>query len=202
MDLKRIFRKSNILLIIIVILLLISICMYFKAYYLYKEIESELKDYNELITNKEDTEGNYVMLNIKSDPYQIAERTIDNSVRKYYFVFDENNYIYIVRLKDSTVNKIRQGYEKNPEDFSYELKGYIYNTENELKRIAINAYNEGRNTNLLTFSNFKNYLGSTYLDEGLTPSADYKNIFIICGVLIDVLTIIVFIVYVKLKKQR
>lgn len=151
------------------------------------------KDYNELIFNNQDVEEEYVEVTITDIPYGFAEG--DDS-KKYYFVFDEYDYMYIVRLTDTTYSMLENMYNENSEEFSYTLKGFIFNDSQELKEIAISSYNESMEEVVVNNDNFSAYFGDTYLDEELTPYSDTSSMLYSIGIIIDMISFVLLILYI------
>lgn len=130
------------------------------------------QNYNDLIAEGKDEEEMVAEVTFVSEPYSFAVYEDDDITLDYYMVFDEYGYLYIVRLTDDTYSKIMDLYESNPEEFSYTLKGYLFDTEDELKDLAINYYNESYEEEIINDDNFQDYFGKTYLDETHTPEDD------------------------------
>lgn len=197
-DYKKILKNSKVPLLIAIIIIVISIVLFIASVKLDSQGQQELvaKDYNELIAYGQDVENEYVEVTITDIPYGFAEEEDENVTRNYYFVFDEYDYMYIVRLTDSTYKMLENKYIENPEEFSYTLKGYIFEDPAELKELAIEAYNEAVEEEVVNDENFRIYFGNTYLDETLTPYTDISAMLIGIGVGIDVIAFVLLIVYI------
>ena len=195
---SKILKCSKVPLVIALIIIAISIALFSYSSELDKkaEIEPVAKDYNELIAYEQDVENEYVEVTITDIPYGFAEEEDDGITRNYYFVYDQYDYMYIVRLMDSTYTMLENMYNENPEEFSYTLKGYIFEDPEELKELAISAYNEGMEEEIVNQENFRSYFGNTYLDETLTPYSDTSAVLVGIAVGIDIFAIVLFIVYI------
>lgn len=195
---KKILKNSKKPLLIAIILILISVVLFSIAGYLDSCRERELiaKNYNELIYYEKDVEKEYVEVEIVDIPYGFATEENDNVTRKYYFVFDEYDFMYIVRLTDNTYTKLENMYNENPEEFSYVLKGYIFEDSTELKQLAISAYNEAMEEEIVNNENFRLYFGNTYLDEILTPYTNISALLLGLGIGIDILAFVFLIFYI------
>lgn len=201
MEIEKIFKPKKILLIIglailaIAIGLIIAGCITNKNKY----DKEEAQVYNDLIAANKDKEEMFVELEISEIPYLFATKEEKSSKQKFYFAIDEHNYWYIVRLTDKTYEKLEEQYNADKENFKYTLKGYIYDDPSELKRLAISAYNENleESAEKLTTTNFKDYLGSTYLDETKTPFDSTATIFIGVGIGTAVISLIFLIIYIS-----
>lgn len=195
---SKILKCSKVPLVIVLLIIAISIALFSYSSELDKkgEVEPVAKEYNELIAYKQDVENEYVEVTITDVPYGFAEEEVDGITRSYYFVYDQYDYMYIVRLMDSTYTMLENKYNENPEEFSYTLKGYIFEDPEELKELAISAYNEGMEEEIVNQENFRLYFGNTYLDEVLTPYSDTSAILIGIGAGIDVLALVLLILYI------
>lgn len=201
MEIEKIFKPKKILLIIglailaIAIGLIIAGCITNKNKY----DKEEAQVYNDLIAANKDKEEMFVELEISEIPYLFATKEEKSSKQKFYFAIDEHNYWYIVRLTDKTYEKLEEQYNADKENFKYTLKGYIYDDPSELKRLAISAYNENleESAEKLTTTNFKDYLGSTYLDETKTPFDGTASTFIGVGIGAAIISAIFLIIYIS-----
>lgn len=152
--------------------------------------------YNDLIAEGKDEEELVAEVTFVSEPYGFAVYEEDDLTLNYYMVFDEYGYLYIVRLTDDTYSKIMDSYENNPDEFSYTLKGYLFDTEEELKDLAIEYYNESYEEEIVNDDNFQDYFGKTYLDETHTPEDDSVGLLFGLTFLGGFFSIIFFIVCV------
>ena len=194
---KKILKNNNNLLICSIVLLIASIGFFLGSSYFDSINKEETPlNYRDLIKKGEDKSEDYVSINIASVPYLFAAE--DDSDLKSYFVFDKDDYMYIVRLTDETYKKIRRLYNED-DNFSYILTGYLFNVPDELKILAITTYNEQNNKKILTNNNYKKYLGSTYLDEISKPMTTSAIILLCMGFLTDAFALIVFVGYIVSK---
>lgn len=201
MEIEKIFKPKKVLLIIGLVILAIAIglivagCITNKNKY----DKEEAQVYNDLIAANKDKEEMFVELEITEIPYLFATKEEKSSKQKFYFAIDEHNYWYIVRLTDKTYEKLEEQYNADKENFKYTLKGYIYDDPSELKRLAISAYNENleESAEKLTTTNFKDYLGSTYLDETKTPFDSTATTFIGVGIGAAIISAIFLIIYIS-----
>ena len=97
-----------------------------------------------------DAEETYVTIKDIWEPDQFAELEGSGNDYKYYIVGDENN-AYIAKLTVDTFNKIESAIDEQGENFSYELKGYIYAIPDEVKKLAIERVKEYSEEDLLIF---------------------------------------------------
>lgn len=196
MDNTKILKQSKKVLITGLVLLAIAIGLIIAMKKVQEKAnKAETIDYNTLIFTDEDSEEKRVNVKLADIPYGFAVKESDDSKENYYFLIDENNFLYIARLTDKTYNKLKDMKEKNPEEFSYELEGYIYNTPSELQRLAIEAYNQDSGEEIVTNANFKEYFGKTYLDETKTPYEDTIGLMTMFMIFTAVMAAICGIVY-------
>lgn len=191
--LKNILKSNNRKLILTIIFVVIAIIsMIGKNYFNNKDNSSELKpkDYNNLITKGKDTENTYVSIKLADIPHQIAEEKVNYSIIKYYILYDKNNYMYVAKLTDENYKKIEEQYNKQGDEFSYNLTGYIYKTPDDLRDIIIDAYNESNSSHKITKDNYSKYFGSTYLDDTYTKYTASIAIFYMISITSTVVAII------------
>lgn len=174
-DYYKVLKTNKVTLITAVIFILVGALGIFGIEYILpkfgEKTQQELigKDYRKLISSEQDIENEYVEVTITYIPYIFMQEEDNGYISKYYFVVDQYNYPYIVRLTDSTYEILKSKYNENSKDFSYTLKGYIFEYSAELKGLTIEAYNQAIQKELVSEENFKFYFGKTYLDETLTP---------------------------------
>lgn len=201
MEVEKILKPKKTLLIIGLIILAVAIGLIvagcIKNQNKYEGVQMHI--YNDLISKNEDKEGMLVKLEITNISPEFAVKEEKNTKQKYHFAVDKNNYWYIVRLTDATYQKMKSELEADKENFKYVLKGYIYDDPTELKRLAISAYNQllTGDDEKLTNSNFKDYLGSTYLDETKTPDDSTAMTLIGFGIGVAILSSIFLIISIS-----
>lgn len=194
---KNILECSKKTLFAAIIFIAIAIFAFFYGVKVQNEdINSKNKTlYHDLISESRDNENMYVKVVIDDLPYHVAIEEKDNITYEYYFVC-EDNYMYLARLTDKTYDKLKDMYDNDKENFSYILEGYIYYTPSELKEIAIDVYNEASGKEILNNENFSSYLGSTYLDETITPQNDTAILLYIGGFVSLIIGLICLIIYI------
>ena len=198
-DVKKILKGSNKGLYVVFLSLIIGIILItWGSSFENKDEDLVAKSYSELIANKKDEVNEYVKINIAYLPYLFAEETDDYGGKKYYIVFDNNNYPYIVRLTDTTYKMLEKQYD-NDEEISYEISGYLFKQQKEMKDLAIDAHKEIFSDSLISEANYELYFGKCYLDETLTPTTGVEAIMIGIGVGLLILSFIVFIFYIVFK---
>lgn len=192
-EIKKFFKSKTKLLLYAVIAFVIAIVMILVGDEIdNKKIIDIPKDYNELIAKGEDKNNTYAEVTIV---YAIKFAVNDESNLDYYFVQDKDGYTFVARITKETYQKLKELADKNPDNFEYKLKGYIYNIGEDVKNVAINSFEECFGTKI-DKSNYEDYLGKTYLDETVKPSSKTVGILIGIGVGLLVLSIILIICYI------
>lgn len=144
-------------------LLCFAICIVSIGWIYY--LSSDTKDaipMNSLISNG-NTKSTYAEVEITSSPYAFAE--YDNKTEKYYYVFDSENLMYVVYLPLDLYNQLnREASLENP----VVIRGMTKPIAEDIRKLAIEVYNEASEEEFLTNENFENYLGAIYLDATQT----------------------------------
>ena len=113
------------------------------------------KSLEKVTANGEKTEGEYLYLDMIDKPYLFAE--YDDSNYKYYFVYDENDYLYIVRINEKKYNDFKA------RDDVKRITGIGKLISNDVKQIGLEVFNDEFDLNA-TMSEFDGYVGYLYLD--------------------------------------
>lgn len=200
-EISKIFKVGKMQLIWTMVLILVAVILFGIAYYIDSGIGKEPTDLHELIYNYEDEEGAYASVNLAYLPFGFA---IEGESLKYYFVMDTSEYLYVVRITDETYEKIEKQKEEQGDNFSYELRGYVFDIPTDLKNLGIEVYNEAYEEEILTKSNFEEYVGNVYLDETYTPNTENASVIIVLGVFMIIASSIVFITFIiqKVKSSK
>lgn len=169
--------------------LIMAIVLLVVAFVVYKNIPIA-KDYSTLVEKDGDIENNYVEINVKN----IAKISLDGNMG-YYFVKDDKDYLYVVKLWNRTYNKIEKKY--NDKEINYCLKGYIFNIPDDVRDMAIlglsNSYDIDINKD-----NYSDYFGNTYLDEGRILQG--RIIVIVVSTMLFIVGIMLFIGFIREMK--
>lgn len=194
------YNKLNIIIFSMSILLIITSAIT-THYYKSKQTDGLLdkaEDYATVIANNEEEEGKFVYIKIADVPYIVATETMDQYKNEYYVVYDENDYMYIVQLKNSTYKTICDEHEKNPDNFSYIIMGRLANIPYDLEEIIIDEFNESSEDINLNRFNYNQYFGTTYLNENtLTSSEVVIGISELCRIVAIIVAVIYLTVIVK-----
>lgn len=195
-------KKSLIISLVLVVLMAGS---YLIGSYVIKKQEKELVNYQTLFDDGKDVSEKYVNLKFNSFPYLFAEKTSDGRKEKYYIVFDKDNFMFILHLNNRLYEKIEKEYdalsEEDKNKFEFEVDGTTKSIPSEMKRLAISTYNEEVKENFLTYANFEDYFGKTYLDTARTPKSEVMIIVVLVDVLLGIFTIINLGGYINQKRK-
>ena len=145
-----------------------------------------LKDYNELIVNGTEQEGELVSVTLSELPYLVATYEDQGVEDKYYILVDQHDMMYVALLSDQTYKEVEK---QRKEKSTYTLTGQIYNTPQELKDIIIDMYRETGKDQVNTV-NFDNYFGTTYLN---TNKQKYSTVISVISVVIFILGLLTVI---------
>ncbi len=88
---------------------------------------------------------------------------------KFYFVMDQEDYLYIIRMSPSNDTKLINTLEK---DEIAKIDGVTKKIPSDIKEIALEVYNEmleAEENEPITVDDFENYFGAIYLDLEANP---------------------------------
>ncbi len=159
------------------------------------------KNLTTLIKNSKDNEGAYAKVDTTYLPYRFAEEKYQDYTNYYYFVVDNDKYLYIVRLTDKTYKNIEDEYLKDEDNFKYEIKGYTFEIKEELKQMAIESANKLFEQNVITEDNFENYIGKIYIDETEIPEGSDLSYLYILPITMTIVSIALCISYIIQRKR-
>lgn len=168
-EINKILKPGKVLLIVTIAFVLLTVGIFVAGFYENYSAKKNPKELGTLIRNDEEEEGQYVKLKMSYVPYVFAEEGTTNPYY-YYFAWDAEDYMYIVRLTDETYKQIADLKKEDSDTIEYELKGYTFKTPASLKKIAIEELNEIYENNEVTSSNFTEYFGKVYIDETEIPT--------------------------------
>lgn len=207
-EINKVLKPGKVLLIITILFIIATIGLFAIGYYQEYTDKKDPKDLGTLIENSEEKEGQYVKLDIGYLPYAFAEvGTTDKEY--YYFAWDAENYMYIVRLTDKTYEELKGMANAEDEKLSYQLKGYTFKTPSNLRKLAIEAANEiysggeeeESTSKKITTSNFTEYFGSVYIDETEVPANTSGDpTFYGLGFCVGIFALMFVIIYVSRMK--
>lgn len=135
------------------------------------------------------TESTYAEVEIASVPYAFAE--YEGISERYYFVFDSKDYMYVVYLSE---DQFQQFDHDDIADNPVVIKGMTGVIKDDIKKIAMDEYNDANGEEILTDENFDRLVGSIYLDATITEEADDFQllfVFIFGGISIVLFTFLI-----------
>ncbi len=195
--LKLLRKRKNKYLILGLLLLIGSILSFIWYYQLEEKLENTNISLHERITHKEEEEGNFVSLQVTERPFLFAEYEEEPTSDKFYFLMDED-YLYIGYLDYYTY------LELNTDDIlehPITLKGFTKKIPEDVKKIAIEVYNEELEETILTEENFSEYLGLICIDTVRNSSYGMGPLMI--GIGLFIASIIYFIFFlIRLSKWK
>ncbi|MCR5738076.1 MAG: hypothetical protein K6G64_10580 [Eubacterium sp.] len=145
-----------------------------------------LKNYNELIVNGTEKEGELVSVTLSEPPYLVATYEDQSIKDKYYILIDQKDMMYVALLSDQTYKEVEK---QRKEKSTYTLTGQIYNTPEELKDIIIDMYQEDGEDQVNTVT-FDNYFGTTYLDTNKQKYSTITSILSVAIFILGLMTVI------------
>lgn len=105
-QIEKLFKPAKGLLITSIILIIIAIAML--GYVNWKEmneVKPEAIEYRELFLNYTDNENSYAKVTAQ---YIAPFAEKDDEDMKYYYVQDEEGYIFIAKISDETMEKVKK----------------------------------------------------------------------------------------------
>lgn len=88
-------------------------------------------------------------------------------VNKFYFVMDQNDYLYIIRMSPSRYTKLTDTLSKEE---SSKIDGVTKKIPSDIQKIALEVYNEIlEEDEKITSDDFADYFGKIYLDLEASP---------------------------------
>lgn len=153
---------------------------------------------NDIIENKNNEENAYAYLEVAQAPYSIAKYENDEN-NAFYIVFD-GRYFYIAYISNEVYERLDvEGLEENP----LTIYGTTTNTPEELKQIALDAYNEGlEEEDQITKDDFNSYFGEIYLNN--VSLKKLNSTFFIISLIPFILSLIFLILFItkKIKTKK
>ncbi len=186
------YKNNN----IIVIFSIITLLFFSLGFILAKNKEKECQKF---LDNKI-TSNQYVYIEITKPPIPFKV-TLNGSSSQNFYILSNSKHYYIAKMSLHTYTKLMTNYKKNKEDFSFKFEGTTKNIYETLKKTSIKVLNETNQEELLTNSNYDNYIGEFYIDGFQNPSFDIKLIFYLLGTFFFVLTIILLIEYFNASRN-
>ena len=149
----------------------------------------------------------YSQINIEflMDDYFAKTESNGVATKKAYIVYD-GKYFYIACLNEDAMDKLQYmldyiySEEEMQEPEPVLIKGTATYIPDDLKKMAMDSYNEMAGKEVVNEDNFNDYFGAYYLDTYLTPKDNISNCLIIC--LFPLIMGLVFFSTYQIKKNR
>jgi len=199
MKLQKNIRRHNIYLIPIVILLVIMGFCIIKAD---EESKQQLPEPIKIVnTNSADE---YASIDVQF----LTDSFASDDEDEYRFAMDKDNYMSIVVLNKNDVEIL-----KDINDYTYsednsietpatlKILGMTQEIPADLKKLAIESYNENYGESILTENNFEEYVKNIYLNTKLSPrDTPLLGFAIFCGGVAITLLVVYLTIVIKTKK--
>ena len=192
-------KKTNNKIWISLLVIILGIGLFFFGEYFDKKLKKDAQNLNDVIeSKKEDKENIYTYLDVKNTALLFAG--FDDKKEYYYFVTD-GTYVYIAYMDEATY---KENFENNEKD-NIRIYGYTYTTTKDVKKIAIDTYNEMyelKGDEALTVADFSSYFGTVYMN--MTGNISKKeNICIMLGFITFITGMVMLIAYfIKARKYK
>ena len=194
-QINKILKEGKGIMITTIVFLVITLGLFGASFYIrYNEMRNPQN-----LAEISEEEGIYAKINVTYGPYGFAQ---DQDDSWYYFVWDQDNVMYIVKITDETYEYMSSLYEDGAkEKIEYELKGYTFDISSKLKKVAIEAVNEMYQNaeEKVTNSNFAEYLGYVYVDETEEPNNQTINNLQGIGIIAGMFFIIFGVIFIVQK---
>ena len=163
-----------------------------------RQKEEDYSYLNDIIENKNNEVDALGYLEITQEPYSIAKYEYDDN-HAFYIVFD-GRYYYIAYLSDEVYEALNT---ENLNDNSIKIYGTTASTPNEVREIAIDAYNEGLDEeNQISLDDFESYFGTVYLNNTSLCIANYSYYYLsLIPITISFAFLIIFIIKILKEKK-
>lgn len=164
----------------IIIFILLIIASFVFSYWKEKnneDLNKEITDLNSIIISSQDKTDKKAYINLNVIPYKFA---ISDDTQNSFYIVSDDQYLYIAYMAPEEFNKLNnEDIKNNP----VRIEGITYTTSEEIKKLAIDAYNAGLDEQeQISIDEFNNYFGSVYLNmtvEGNSTSGILTGLFIL-----------------------
>lgn len=163
--------------IIFILLIIVSFGFSFWKQTINEKLNEEITDLNSIIISSQDKTDKKAYINLNVIPYKFA--ISDETQNSFYIVSDEQ-YLYVAYMGPEDFNRLNnEDIKNNP----VRIEGITQTTSEEVKKLAIDAYNAGlEEQEQISIDEFNNYFGSVYLNmtvEGNSTSGILTGLFIL-----------------------
>ena len=126
------------------------------------------------------TVANFVCMEITKPPVMF-EVTPNGGKKQLFYLVENDENQYLVKLPLYLYNDIMKEYEANQENFKYKIEGTTYKIYDSLKISSTKVYNNEHNQTIINIVNYSDYFGGTYIDSDKSPNFDIKLVFNLLG---------------------
>lgn len=160
------------------------------------ENEENALYFNDILEGDGEKVGKFSYLNVTGDAYMFAQYGDNDDY--CYFVYDDQ-YYYIIRMSEKEYNKLF-----NKGDSVVRVEGTVSKIDEDIRRLAIDGFNEYYEEDVVNLVNFEDYFGDVYLNLNISTSSD-ASIIILIGFVIFFIGLCIFIINlirnVRIKKS-
>lgn len=191
-EINKLLKPKTPLLFVSIGLFALSVIVYIVAF-LIKPTPDKAIDYRELLLNYKNISGEYTKLDIVS-AYSFAGK----GNLTYYYVLDEDGYLYVARLTDDTFDDMVDKYNSCPDQdkFTYEIHGYVCNVYGDLKDYMISELDDVFGEEYkISYADYDDMFYDTYIDETSPGKATTFSLFIALGAVCDIVGLLMLILY-------
>ena len=186
LKIQKKLKRNNGILIGAIILFLLMIGMIIWIYMIQNAKLEDPHSMHDVIASGVERENVYAKMDAQLLTECFATYGDGSSTDKRYYFASDGTYTYILNLTVSQFNEMKTIYE-----FTYdasedaivpdpiEVTGVTAFIPTDIREIAIDAYNEMMEEELLTEENFDEYIGSMCIQVGTTPRDNYVWQFVI-----------------------
>lgn len=127
----------------------------------------------QLLNVEKINQGAYI--NTIDVPYGFARKVGQSSWLA--IAYDENNYLYIVQLTEAQYTTIENYFELAGEDATFEIKGVTREIDENISKLALEAYNEVVSEDKqIEKEDFNKYFGNLYIEMGTTSDISLQMV--------------------------
>ena len=155
--------------------------------YLNEKEKSKAQNLETIIMSKdENKESLHTYIEVKKNPYKFA---VSNDTTDAYYLLTDGNYLYIAYMSESDYNKVN---DENDYDGKIKIEGITGIPSSDVKKLAIETYNELFETQLTT-ADYESYFGDVYIDmtKEYSSSSDVINVIGFITLIVGIICLII-----------
>ena len=203
LEIQKKLKRNNGILIGAIVLFLVMIAMIIWIYMIQNAELETPHSMHDVIASGVERENVYVKMDAQLLTECFATYGDGSSTDKRYYFASDGTYTYILNLTVSQFDEMKTIYEftyDSGEDATIpepiEVTGVTAFIPTDIREIAIEAYNEMMEEELLTEENFDEYIGPMCIQVGTTPRDNYVWQFVIAFTA-GVMGIVLLIIYLN-----